>query len=156
MNRDTKVSDNTLNSSPLYGIHVSLPSDNVYVESNKITGSGGSGIKVARVDLEDEEDQTIPTVATHERPQYRATGIRISNNNVALSSTIGIEVEMTHGALIAENNRLPYAVQFHLSSAYRLNHRPRQPPRRFRTRCPQARAQRRDLRRRGRHTGFHP
>ena len=103
MNRDTKVSGNTLNSSPLYGIHVSLPSDNVYVESNKITGSGGSGIKVARVDLEDEEDQTIPTVATHERPQYRATGIRISNNNVALSSTIGIEVEMSHGALIAEN-----------------------------------------------------
>ena len=41
MNRDTKVSGNTLNSSLLYGIHVSLPSDNVYVESNKITGSGG-------------------------------------------------------------------------------------------------------------------
>lgn len=103
MNRDTKVSENTINSSPLYGIHLSLPSDNVFVESNKITGSGGSGIKVARPDLKDFEDQTIPTVNTPERPDYRATGIKLIGNAIALSSTIGIEIEMTHGALIAEN-----------------------------------------------------
>ena len=113
LNRDTACRSNTVMNAPAYGIHLTLPSDNVYIDANRIVQSGASAIRVARMDMDGgsgpmthDLQQIIkapPTVNTDERPQYRATGIQITSNSIHDANTVGIEVETTHGTLLTDN-----------------------------------------------------
>ena len=113
MNRDTACRSNTVMYAPTYGIHLTLPSDNVYIDANRIVQSGASAIRVARMDMDGgsgpmthDIQQIIkppPTASTDERPQYRATGIQIISNRIHDAQTVGIEIETTHGTLITDN-----------------------------------------------------
>ena len=111
MNRDTTCRSNTVMNAPTYGIHVTLPSHNIYIDSNRIVQAGASAVRVARMDMNggplahdlEQVIQPPPTVTTDERPQYRAKGIQITSNRILDSQIIGVEVEMTHGAIISDN-----------------------------------------------------
>ena len=51
MNGDTTCRSNTVMNPPTYGIHITLPSDNIYIDSNRIVQAGASAIRVARMDM---------------------------------------------------------------------------------------------------------
>ena len=100
MNIDTTCNQNTVLESETYGIFVTVPARNVYIQDNKIIRSRNSGIKVTRqIDHKSEETGEILTPKT-----YRAGGIKLTGNQIFDTHFLGIEIDQTHQAIVTHNS----------------------------------------------------
>ena len=168
MNRDTACRSNTVMNAPTYGIHLTLPSDNVYIDANRIVRSGASAIRVARMDMDGGSGpmthdiqqiiQPPPTVSTDERPPISRHGHPdyVQPHQRRPDRRHRGRDHPRHPC--NRQHHLPDKAQRHMSPAHRSGHRLRQPSGRLWAgdgRPWQSRAQRWHLRSHGRHRDRH-